>query len=122
MDKNKHGGELIFGALLLVFGTLLLLDNVDIIDTGPLWRYWPFGIVALGLKRILNSESRKELGSGIWLVFLGLWLFVSIYRIFGLALWDTWPMLLVAWGVSEIWKALPQHSTVELAKEDTHAH
>ena len=121
MDKKKRGGELVFGALLLLFGTLLLLDNVDIIDTGPIWRYWPFAIVAVGLNKILSSESRKELGGGVWLVFLGLWLFFSIYHVFGLALWDTWPMLLVAWGISEIWKAFPQRSDVTLAKENTHA-
>jgi hypothetical protein len=122
MRRKKRGnGEIVFGTILLLFGALLLLDNVNIIEVGSAWSYWPFILVIIGSNKIFNSGSLKETGSGAWLIFLGLWLFVSIQHIFGLGFRDTWPMLIIAWGVSEIWKALTQQSRVDIAKENGNA-
>ncbi|HEY4611994.1 MAG TPA: DUF5668 domain-containing protein [Bacteroidota bacterium] len=114
-------GRIVLGAALLLFGTLLLLDNVDIIEVGSVWRLWPLILVAVGVNKILGSENRREFGSGAWWIFLGLWFFVSIQHVFGLGFRDTWPMLIMAWGVSEIWKALAQRSHVSIAKENGNA-
>ena len=119
--RNGASGEMVFGAIVLLFGTLLLLDNVDIIEMGTVWMSWPLVLVAIGINKMINSSSQKETGGGIWLIFLGFWLLISINRFFGLAFWDTWPMLIIAWGVSEIWKALSQKSRVTFAKENTNA-
>ncbi|MCI0707890.1 MAG: DUF5668 domain-containing protein [Ignavibacteriae bacterium] len=119
--KRKIRNDIVFGILLFLFGTLILLDNVNIIEAGSVWGYWPLIMIVIGVNKILSSGSQKETTEGIWLLFLGLWFFVSIQHFFGLGFWDTWPMLLIGWGVSEIWKALPQRSENTLAKENHNA-
>ena len=114
-------GRMVLGAALLLFGALLLLDNVDIIEVGSVWRLWPLILVVVGLNKIFSSENRRELGSGAWWVFMGLWLFVSIQHLFGLNFRDTWPFLIIGWGASMIWKALDQKSRITFAKENHHA-
>ncbi len=109
------GGQMIFGLILSFFGVLLLLDNVDIIDVG--WRFWPFIIVFLGLYKLLNAENGWRSGSGLWLIFLGLWLSVSVNHIFGLHFRDTWPILIIGWGVSILWRSLGYQSRYTLSEE-----
>jgi len=50
------------GALLLVLGTIMLLDRMGIIE-GGIWDYfWPIAVIALGISMIYRgrSGSRKE--------------------------------------------------------------
>ena len=45
-----------FGALLLIFGVLLLLDKLGVIN-GNIWDYfWPAALVALGVHLIFRSR------------------------------------------------------------------
>jgi hypothetical protein len=47
------------GILLILLGTLALLDQMDIIS-GPIWGYfWPLAIVALGISMIFKREGRR---------------------------------------------------------------
>lgn len=48
---NKWGGRLIWGALLVAVGVVLLLDNLGVVDISllSLWKLWPVLIVVTGL-------------------------------------------------------------------------
>lgn len=46
-----------FGALIVVVGTLFLLDNLDVLDAGELIAtWWPAALVAAGLLSLLNNR------------------------------------------------------------------
>ncbi|MEK6649670.1 MAG: DUF5668 domain-containing protein [Bacteroidota bacterium] len=104
--KTRFGGQVFLGILLIGLGILFLADNLYYLDIGPLWRYWPFILVLLGIQKLVNARDRDGIGAGIWPVFIGLWLFVSLNHIWGLDFSDSWPFLIIAWGVSVIWKSL----------------
>jgi hypothetical protein len=103
--KKKMDGSMFVGILLLGIGALFLLNNLDFIYVGRVWDYWPFILVALGIQKVVTAGSRDKVGSGLWLAFLGLWLFVSIQEIWDLGFRETWPALLIAWGVGIIWRS-----------------
>jgi hypothetical protein len=114
-SERRFSWHVLFGLALITFGVAYLLDNMEIIDVGPFWRFWPLLVVALGLGKIFNAQTNHERGDGVWWLFIGLWLFVSIVHVFGLGFSDTWPMLIIAWGISLLWKSLPQRSHSQTA-------
>lgn len=97
---------IVWGFLMLVLGTALLLDNLDVIRVGSIWRYWPLIPVVIGIGKLLAARTRKDWGEGIWWIFVGAWLYVSVFEVYGLGFRESWPLLLVAWGVSMVWNSL----------------
>jgi len=118
-SRAQYTSQLVWGGILLIFGTALLLNNLELLDIGPISRYWPLLIVALGVGKIIMAESPGEWGGGIWLIFIGAWLYISIFRVFGFGFHDSWPILLVGIGVSMVVKSLYRHSLAG-SKEVSH--
>jgi hypothetical protein len=96
---------MVMGGIFILVGCLLLLQQLDVFYVGSVWHFWPFIIVAVGVTKIVNAAHPMETGAGIWLIFLGLWLFVSIQHVYGLSFQDTWPAMIIALGCSMIWKS-----------------
>jgi hypothetical protein len=109
--------RVLLGAVLLLLGIAFLLHNFYVIDIGPVWRFWPLIIVALGLSRLLQAETPLERRRGFWWTFIGLWLFVSVAHVFGLSFHDSWPILLIGWGISLVWRAVTPQSQCGFVKE-----
>jgi hypothetical protein len=118
--KHRPSSQALFGAVLLGIGILLLLHNTDVVHLGSIWTYWPFILVAFGVNKLIAPQHHKEIREGAWLVFLGLWLYVSFQHVFGLSFAETWPLVIVAWGVGVIWKSLDRY-TLTVARENNHA-
>lgn len=105
------------GGAVLLLGIVFLLNNFDLIDIGPAWRFWPLIVVAMGLSKIVQAENSLERRRGFWWTFIGLWLFVSVAHIFGLTFRDSWPILLIGVGISMIWKSVNPESRSHFAKD-----
>jgi hypothetical protein len=114
-NKRLHGTAIV-GIILICVGLVLMLQNFRMIDIGSVWSHWPMVFVIIGAVKLAQSEHAKHVGEGIWWIFMGLWLYVSIRHLFGLDFGDTWPALIIAWGVSIIWKSYVQQS-YRLVKE-----
>lgn len=104
-EKARFESQLIVGIFLAAVGVLMLLNNFDVLDIGPVWKFWPLIIVALGLNRIFQAETRYQRGKGYWLLFLGAWMFISVFHVFGLGWHNSWPILIIGWGVAMVLKS-----------------
>lgn len=110
-------GTLIIGVILLAVGVLFLLDNFYVITIGePVSHFWPLIIVALGLARILQAEHPWERRRGFAWMYFGLWLLVSVLHMFGLNFHNSWPLLLIGFGINAIWKAVTPQPECRLSK------
>jgi hypothetical protein len=98
-SEHKRRGAIAFGAMVLTAGVILLLANFGMIDMRPYWQYWPMILIALALSKIVFPEHRKEFAEGFWLLTIGAWLQVSTLQWYGLTFANSWPMLLVGFGV-----------------------
>jgi hypothetical protein len=113
--------DAVVGTILILFGSVLLLNQLDIFYLDELgihsvWQLWPFILVVIGIGKLVDAPTFYHVGNGIWWIFMGLFLYVTINHVYGLYFSDTWPALLVAWGISMMWESLTKHSRVY--KED----
>jgi len=118
--RPRFSGELVWGILLILAGALFFLDNIRLMHIEPLWRYWPLILVAIGFAKLFQVRALSGIGPGIWWIFLGLWLFVSIHGIYGLDFSNSWPLLVIAWGVSIMWQAMKPRRPAQSSQEHHH--
>jgi len=109
-DSPRFRGSLIVGTILLVVGSLFLLNNFDFIYLGPIKHYWPLVIVAIGVTKFLTAEHPAERRRGGWWMMIGLWLLISTLHLYGFSFHNSWPILLIVLGINSIWKALDPKS------------
>lgn len=98
--------QIVLGLLIVAFGVTLTLDNLDYIEAGHVFRYWPLLLVAFGLARILNTDCTSGRVSGGIMVLIGAWLTAdNVYGVpIDFAQW--WPMVLVVIGGLIVLRAL----------------
>ena len=100
-DPGRRNRKRIFWGLLLIgAGCIFLLDRMDIVDIEEFWRYWPLLIVLSGLVDVLSASKFKHVTKGLFEMVLGAWLYASIENLWGLTFGSSWPILLIAYGVT----------------------
>jgi len=120
-NRTPGGGTRIaVGSILVVFGILLIMSNFGILEDIPFRDYWPMILVILGLLRMVRAPGRPGPPDGYWLLVIGLWLQWSVLRLYGLGFGDTWPALIVAWGISILWESLERKTPPITHEEKSH--
>jgi hypothetical protein len=97
--------RLVVGMGLVIFGGLLLLGRLDIIDPESVLRLWPVIFIAVGLQQFFNprtgptGERLLPMNGIIWMAIGGILLLNSV-GILRASLWELfWPAILIAIGV-----------------------
>jgi predicted membrane protein len=99
--------QLLMGLLIIVVGVLFTLDNLGIADAGSYLKYWPVGLIAIGAVKLW--QARTGTGSAfaaLLFIIAGVWLVMESARVVTVTIWDMWPMLLVFFGVSMVWRGM----------------
>lgn len=101
--SNAHRVGMVLGVLLAALGVGMLIDRTDLVDMPGVNRLWPVVLIAVGVTHFIGPEADMRHGAG--LIATGFWLLlVTLTR---LEFRDTWPMLMVIFGLTTIWRALP---------------
>lgn len=103
-----NAGRVLLGAVLVVFGSVVLLDTADLIDAGDSIRAgWPAIFIVLGVAQI-GLERRLTIVSGLLLIAGGAALTVTT-GVIDADLWAlTWPILVIGAGVWLVaWRRVP---------------
>ncbi|MFZ0389337.1 MAG: cell wall-active antibiotics response protein LiaF [Calditrichia bacterium] len=65
MSRSKNSHASFWGIILIIFGLLFLLQNMNYLDVGDvIGRYWPLILVIIGIRMLLNQRQRAEHPSG----------------------------------------------------------
>jgi hypothetical protein len=96
-------GGVVTGTMLILFGALMTLHNIDIVQWSITRHFWPFIPIGIGVTKML-APARHGRREGIFLLFGGVWLLLNDLRI--LRYRESWPLLLTGWGISIAWDAL----------------
>ena len=94
----KRAEGLVGGGILMLMGTLFLLDRLDLYEFRRVWTWWPLFPLGFGLARLAGAEDRRQRRSGAWLTAMGLWMLISVKGWFGFHWGNSWPLLLIALG------------------------
>jgi len=103
------------GALLVAAGAALLLDRLGALPM--LWRdrIWPMLLIGYGLARMLQPRAQGRIG--LFFVLAGAWWLAGVSG--WISLEQTWPLLVVAIGVSMMFQAFTPADSVDLASGRT---
>ena len=97
--------QLVMGLLIIVIGVLFTLDNLGFIEAEAYLRFWPAGLIAIGLMK-LWSGGRGASVPGLLFLFAGVWLLLQAMEIVTVSLWNLWPVLLIVAGGSMVWRGI----------------
>lgn len=97
---SRRRNQTMVGVSLVVLGTVFFLDQMDIVPMQNLWQYWPWLLVAVGLVRIIDPASPRDVSSGCWTMLIGLWLCANFEGWYGINFGNSWPALLIGWGIT----------------------
>jgi len=118
MRERAHSpvGRLIAGTLIAAWGLSLLLDNLGLGEMRQyMHRVWPAALVIVGVTMLIHRDSNPE-RYGFWgtvSLIAGTWMYLTQRDWFHTSLWSViWPTLLVAFGVSFVYRGLQHRSHV----------
>lgn len=99
--------QLVLGLLIVTVGVLLTLDTVGILDAEYFMRYWPAGLIAIGLAKLLQSRgSHSGVIGGLIFSIVGVWLLLDNLRIIRVSVFELWPVVIVVIGASLVWRSM----------------
>jgi uncharacterized membrane protein HdeD (DUF308 family) len=98
-NSYRQRKQMMWGLVLIVVGLVFLLDRMDILDASELSHYWPLLLVVAGINQTIGYPSAREFTNGLWLVFIGLWLFAVSEGFLGLSFRNSWPLFILMWGL-----------------------
>jgi predicted membrane protein len=91
--------QALLGLLVIVFGLLLTGDNLGWFDADEVLRYWPLGLMAVGLLKIVQGQGRSGRVAGAVLTAVGFMFVAETLLNWPIDFDDWWPLLLVALGI-----------------------
>ena len=105
--RYGHGaGGMVIGALIVLIGLVILLDNMGIIRFHDVWRYWPVLLIVLGVSKILESRSPAGYVWGGVITLAGALLLLDNLDIVVFDFNLIWPLLLIAFGLSMLLRSI----------------
>ncbi|MBI3283823.1 MAG: hypothetical protein HYZ65_03080 [Burkholderiales bacterium] len=103
MNHNPQNRVLV-GAILLVFGALALVDNLNIFNTRDIFQFWPTVFILVGALKMSKSGNSAGYLIGGGFIALGVLLTLHHMGIITFRVRDWWPLFLIAAGLFVILK------------------
>jgi len=92
--------RLVVGLFLVAAGVLLALDRFGLLDTGPIWQFWPVILVTVGLVKLLGPDCNR--GGGVALLVVGSWFLVQNFTDLDIDVSDVLPFAVLLVGLALI--------------------
>ena len=116
MESRRIRARFVIGLLLITAGISSLLERAHVFDQIELGQWWPLIPITIGLSKLARHPEQP----GGWvLLAIGGWLLVVTWTT--LRFGETWPLLVMVWGASMIWRGLPGANRMSLGQENSHA-
>jgi hypothetical protein len=98
--------QVMWGLLLIGFGAAIILDRMDMFEFDQVWHYLPLVLTVMGINKMIGYPTARDFCKGFWQASLGVWLFVCLENLYGMTFGNSWPILIVIYGVELILEPL----------------
>lgn len=121
--RTRISAQLVTGCIIIVLGVLFTLDNLNILQSGSVLRWWPIVLVLLGVCRLAGLWCRPNLPAGAIMTGVGLVLLLSNLHVISFCIWDLWPLALVAGGAALVMRGMERSRALRQQPDsDDHIH
>ena len=99
--------HLMFGLMFIFLGVVFTLDRLNIGRAEEYLRYWPVGLIVLGLAKLwqVRGGQGNPIG-GVIFTAVGSWMLLGTLDLVERSVLDFWPLLLVFVGGMIVWQGL----------------
>jgi predicted membrane protein len=114
--------QFVFGVIVMLIGSALLLDNLGLIDAGYIFRAWPLALVAFGVMHFTRGAREHRFWGVFWII-VGSWLFLRSFGVIDIGFWQLFlPLVLISFGVSLVMRTLKDTGHMTLPDKNTSSH
>ncbi len=117
MNPAKHP-RVVVGTVLVIVGVVFILMNLGVVGHVPFFRFWPLIIVIIGLNKLLQANDGHDRWEGLWMILLGAWFQLVTLHAYGMTYRNSWPLLLIIWGIYLTGTAITKRSHIIMPKEN----
>ncbi|HYN63633.1 MAG TPA: DUF5668 domain-containing protein, partial [Candidatus Limnocylindrales bacterium] len=96
--RPRFSVQLVIGCAVAVLGVLFTLDNLNIVESEPILRWWPAVLVLVGLTKLLGLGTRPQMVAGALITGAGVLLLLASLDMLRFSIWELWPLQLVFLG------------------------
>jgi hypothetical protein len=97
-NRSMVTPKFVVGVFLVLLGVVLTLDQLGIVQSDQVLRFWPAALIIMGLVTLQRGEGRSATRALI-LIVVGGWLLLNTLGLVSLRLWEfIWPLVLVLIG------------------------
>lgn len=108
--------RLIIGFGILALGILWTLDNLNILDSEPITRWWPAVLIIIGAAQLLDRRGLR--GGPIVLIIIGTVLVLRRAHFIHVDIGDLVPLFIALLGAKLVWEALTRGRSAGLSPDD----
>jgi predicted membrane protein len=105
---GRSGGpktaQLIIGLSVVALGVLFTLDNLHVLTAREYLRFWPLAVIAVGTVNALSAQDTSARVFGGFVAFAGAWMLLGSLGIVHVRFWDFWPLVLIFFGGTLVWR------------------
>lgn len=95
---SRITGRLVWGIIFLGLGAAWTLDNLGLVDSDAIVRWWPLLLVAFGLAKLTGWGARRSTFAGTLYLIAGGWLILHALDLVRTGIAGLWPLALVVIG------------------------
>ncbi len=96
--RPRFSVQLVIGFAIAAIGVLFTLDNLNILESEPILRWWPALVVLVGVRKLLGFGSRPQMLTGGLITAAGTLLLLASLDVLHFSIWELWPLQLVFLG------------------------
>ncbi len=112
------GGQSLIGMIIGIIGFIFLLDNLNIIHSRQILRFWPVILVIFGVMKILQTNKTSGYIIGGSIALIGCLMILHRLDIIYFRFSDWWPLFMILVGISFVLKSWNKREMLESSNID----
>ena len=104
-----RGAQVFIGLAIILLGLGFLFERMDLWHVHLSRHFWPFFPLFFGLARLFDAPRTRRRGrtvrGGMWMIYIGIWGFLTEFHVFGLDYDTSWPLLVIGAGLNMVWRS-----------------